>query len=140
MLYLWVKAAHVFAIIAWMAGLFYLPRLFIYHTQTTDSEGRTRFTTMEQKLYRLIMRPSMIASLVLGFWMLHLQPVWVKSGWFWVKFAVVIALLGYHHYCGAMIKRFADGNPQTERWFRVFNEVPAVALIVIVIMVIVKPF
>ncbi|MEM1435976.1 MAG: protoporphyrinogen oxidase HemJ [Pseudomonadota bacterium] len=141
MLYLWVKTAHIFAIVAWMAGLLYLPRLFVYHSATPEPEFRTRFTEYESLLYRRIMRPAMIATLVLGFWLLHLG--WAgfgSSSWIWIKLLAVALLLGYHHYCGALIRRFQNGNPHSERFFRIFNEGPAVMLILILIMVVVKPF
>ena len=144
MLYLWVKAAHILAIVAWMAGLLYLPRLFVYHAATEEPAFRAKINDWEGLLYRRIMRPAMVATLVLGFWLMHLGWAgWSASGvtgWLWLKLAAVAGLIGYHHYCGAMIRRFQDGNPHSERWFRVFNEVPTLALIVILIMVVLKPF
>ena len=159
MLYLWVKAAHILAIVAWMAGLLYLPRLFVYHAATSEPAFRAKINEWEGLLYRRIMRPAMVATLVLGFWLMYLGlPGWNQAGltgWLWVKLAAVAGLLGYHHYCGAMIRRFGSGeggdggqgedgrknaNPHSETWFRVFNEVPTLALIIILIMVVLKPF
>ncbi|MEM6707364.1 MAG: CopD family protein [Pseudomonadota bacterium] len=144
MLYLWLKAAHILAIVAWMAGLLYLPRLFVYHAATTETEFRARINTWEGLLYRRIMRPAMIATLILGFWLMYLGwRGWNAAGitgWLWVKITIALGLVGYHHYCGALIRRFADGNPHSERWFRFFNEVPTLGLIVILIMVVLKPF
>ena len=148
MLYLWVKAAHILAIVAWMAGLLYLPRLFVYHAATTEPAFRAKINDWEGLLYRRIMRPAMVATLILGFWLMYLGlPGWNQAGltgWLWVKLAAVVGLLGYHHYCGAMIRRFGSGNgetnPHSERWFRVFNEVPTLALVLILIMVVLKPF
>ena len=141
-LYLWLKAAHVFGVVCWFAGLFYLPRLFVYHSMTDDEAGRERFRTMEQKLYRIIMRPSMLIAVGFGLWILVLG--WEAFGtqvWLWLKLAGVVALLGYHHYCGRLVRAFATGpSPHSERFYRIFNEVPALLLLLIVVLVIVKPF
>jgi len=140
--YLWIKAFHIIGVVCWFAALFYLPRLFVYHSSATDTPSRERFKIMEAKLYRIIMRPSMIASLVFGLWMLALGWTgFATSGWLWVKLAAVALLLGYHHYCARLVKAFAeDRDPHSERFYRMFNEVPAVLLILIVILVVVKPF
>lgn len=140
--YLWLKAFHVVAVVTWFAGLFYLPRLFVYHAATSDAPGRERFKVMEAKLYRIIMRPSMIATLVFGIWILVLGwSAFSASGWLWLKLTGVVALLGYHHYCGRLIRVFAkDELPHGERFLRIFNEIPALLLIGIVILVVVKPF
>lgn len=140
--YLWIKAFHVIFVITWMAALFYLPRLFVYHSSASDEISLERFKVMEAKLYRIIMRPSMLLAVVLGLWMLFLAwDAFAASGWLWVKLVAVVALLGYHHYCGRLLRDFAaDGNHRSERFYRLFNEVPALLLIVIVIMVVVKPF
>jgi putative membrane protein len=140
--YLWIKAFHIIGVVCWFAALFYLPRLFVYHSTTTDQPGRERFKVMEGKLYRVIMRPSMIAAVVLGLWMLALAwDAFAASGWLWVKLAGVAALLGYHHYCARLVRAFAeDRNPHSERFYRMFNEVPALLLILVVILVVVKPF
>jgi protoporphyrinogen IX oxidase len=140
--YLWLKAFHIISVIAWFAGLFYLPRLFVYHAAAADEISRARFKVMESKLYRIIMRPSMIASVVFGIWILALGwSAFAPSAWLWIKLTGVLALLGYHHYCGRIIRALAvDQSPHSERFYRMFNEVPAVLLIVIVVLVVVKPF
>lgn len=140
-LYLWVKAFHIVSVVTWFAALFYLPRLFVYHSATTDTVGRERFKVMESKLYRVIMRPSMIVALVLGIAMLILNPALLGAAWLWLKLAGVVALIGYHHYCARLVRAFAaDEAPHSERFLRIFNEVPALLLISIVILVVVKPF
>jgi putative membrane protein len=140
--YLWLKAIHIVGVVCWFAGLFYLPRLFVYHTAATDTAGRERFKVMERKLYRVIMRPSMLISLVFGIWMLVLAwPAFAASGWLWLKLLGVVALLGYHHYCARLVSMLArDENPHSERFYRIFNEAPALLLILIVVLVVVKPF
>ena len=140
--YLWIKAFHVIFVITWMAAMFYLPRLFIYHSAATDRISIERFKVMEHKLYAIIMRPSMLLATVLGLWMVVLAwDAYSTSGWLWIKLAAALGLLGYHHYCARVLKAFAaDQKLHSERFYRIFNEVPALALIVIVIMVVVKPF
>ncbi len=140
--YLWLKAFHVIGVICWFAGLFYLPRLFVYHTMAHDKASNERFTMMEEKLYRVIMRPSMIIAIVFGLWIMVLAwDAFADSAWLWLKILGVVALLGYHHYCGRLIRAFAlEENPHSEKFYRLFNELPAVLLIAIVILVVVKPF
>ena len=140
--YLWIKAVHIIAVVCWFAALFYLPRLFVYHAGTDDAAGRERFKVMERKLYRVIMRPSMIATVVFGVWLLVLGwSAFAASGWLWLKLAGVLALLGYHHYCARLVRDFAaDQNRHSERFYRLFNEAPALLLIAIVVLVVVKPF
>ncbi|MEQ8484826.1 MAG: protoporphyrinogen oxidase HemJ [Pseudomonadales bacterium] len=140
--YLWIKAVHIIAVVCWFAALFYLPRLFVYHAGTEDAAGRERFKVMERKLYRVIMRPSMIATVVFGVWLLVLGwSAFAASGWLWLKLAGVLALLGYHHYCARLVRDFAaDQNRHSERFYRLFNEAPALLLIAIVVLVVVKPF
>ena len=141
MLYLWVKALHIIAIVCWFAGLFYLPRLFVYHAMAEDQPSRERFTVMERKLYRGIMNPSMIATLLLGGWLLYLNPGWLQMGWLHAKLTLVAVLVGYHHVCGVQLKRFARGeNARSHVFYRWFNEVPVLFLLAIVILVVVKPF
>ncbi len=139
---LWIKAFHIIAVICWFAALFYLPRLFVYHAQCEDSAGRERFKVMERKLYRGIATPSMIATVVFGLGLVHFQWDYLKvTYWFWIKLTLVIALIGYHHICGAHLKRFArDANQRSHVYFRVFNELPVLALLAIVILAVVKPF
>jgi putative membrane protein len=140
--YLWLKALHIIGVVCWFAALFYLPRLFVYHASTEDTPGRERFKLMEDKLYRIIMRPSMLITVVFGLWILALGwSAFSASGWLWLKLAGVVALLGYHHYCARLMRDFAtDQNRHSERFYRIFNEVPALLLVLIVILVVVKPF
>ena len=141
MLFLWIKALHIVSVVCWFAGLFYLPRLFVYHAQSQDSTSQERFVTMERKLYRGIMLPSMIATLVFGIWLMSLTPGFLSQGWMHAKLTLVILLIGYHHMCGAQLKRFARGeNTRSHVFYRWFNEVPVLILLAIVILVVVKPF
>ena len=139
--YPWTKALHVISVVTWMAGLFYLPRLFVYHATAEDEASRERFVVMERKLYRGIMGPSMVATLVFGVWMLYLNPGWLSQAWLHAKLTLVVLLIGYHHACGSLLKRFARGeNRRGHVFYRWFNEVPVLFLIAIVILVVVKPF
>lgn len=141
--YLWVKALHVISVIAWMAGLLYLPRLFVYHTQATvgSPESQT-FKVMERKLLRLIMNPAMIASWVFGLWLIVLLgSSAMTAGWLHGKLALVLLLSVAHGFMARWRKDFErDTNRHTERFFRTVNEVPTLLMIGIVILVIVKPF
>ena len=139
----WIKALHLISVIAWFAALFYLPRLFVYHAMTehSDAVGNERFKVMERKLLRGIMTPSMIASLVFGIWMVVDRPVYMSQGWMHAKLTLVLLLLGYHHWCGRIVKTFKnDLNNRSHTWYRWFNEAPVIALVTIVILVVVKPF
>ncbi len=142
MLYLWLKALHIVAIVCWFAGLFYLPRLFVYHAMSEDAISRERFQVMERKLYRGIMIPSMVATLAFGIGMIALNPALFSSGgWLHAKLALVVLLIGYHHMCGAQLKRFArDENTRSHVFYRWFNEFPVLLLLAIVILVVIKPF
>lgn len=139
---LWVKAFHLVAVVCWFAALFYLPRLFVYHKDATDAVSRDRFCIMERRLYRGIATPSMIATLALGIWLLSFNWDYYKSaGWLHAKLVFVLLLIGYHHACGIYVRQFAAGAvTRSGRYFRVFNELPVIALMVIAILVIVKPF
>lgn len=140
-LYLWIKAAHVVAVIAWMAGMLYLPRLFVYHSSAVrGSEQSETFKVMERRLYRLIINPAMIATWVLGLW-LAWKGFSFQGGWLHAKIAAVLALSAVHGYLGGAVRRFAeDRNEKPARHWRIVNEVPTVLMIVIVILVVVKPF
>ncbi|HBX56925.1 protoporphyrinogen oxidase HemJ [Pseudomonas sp. UBA2684] len=142
MLYLWLKALHIIAMVCWFAGLFYLPRLFVYHAMSTDEASHERFCVMERKLYRGIMLPSMLATVGLGIGLLSLNPSYYFSqGWMHAKLALVVLLIAYHHVCGAQLKRFARGeNQRGHVFYRWFNEAPVLLLIGVVILVIVRPF
>eukprot|EP01012_Entosiphon_sulcatum_P064531 TRINITY_DN93366_c0_g1_i1.p2 TRINITY_DN93366_c0_g1~~TRINITY_DN93366_c0_g1_i1.p2 ORF type:complete len:140 (-),score=24.44 TRINITY_DN93366_c0_g1_i1:86-505(-) len=139
---MWVKALHVISIIAWMAGLLYLPRLFVYHTQAAPgSETSETFKVMERRLLRAIMNPAMIAAYLFGIWMLVLEPAWLKQGWLHGKILFVLGLTAVHMLLARWRKEFAeDRNTHPQRFFRIVNEVPTVLMIGIVILVIVKPF
>lgn len=138
---LWLKAFHIIAVVCWFAGLFYLPRLYVYHTQAESHESRERFKVMERKLYRGITTPSMIAVLVLGGWMLALWPQYLQQHWMHAKLLLVVGLVIYHFFCGHYRKQFANEcNQHSERFYRIFNEVPVLFLVAIVILVVVKPF
>lgn len=139
---LWLKAFHIIAVICWFAGIFYLPRLFVYHALAEDQASRERFKIMERKLYRGIMNPAMVATLVFGFWMLALNwSYYVTQGWLHAKLVLVVLLIGYHHACLAFMKKFAaDANTKSHTFYRVFNEIPVLLLVTIVILVVVKPW
>ena len=141
-IYLWIKAVHLIAVIAWMAGMMYLPRLFVYHHQSEKGgEAERYFIAMERRLLKGIINPSMIAVWVLGIAMLVAVPQTLSSGWFHVKFTLVIAISGIHGFYASAQRKFAAGErPRTERFWRIMNEVPFVILIVVVFLVIVKPF
>lgn len=142
MLYLWLKALHVIALVCWFAGLFYLPRLFVYHAMAEDEPSRARFCVMERKLYRGIMMPSMIATLIFGLAIIKINPAFFSMGvWLHIKLLLVALLVAYHFVCGQMVKKFAQGtNTQGHIFYRWFNEVPVLFLLAIVILVVVKPF
>lgn len=137
--YLWIKAAHFIAVISWMAGLLYLPRLFVYHTRVVvGSEQDLLFRLMEVKLLRLIMNPAMIASWVLG--LLLIAVPGVGGAWFYVKLAAVVALTIFHMALGRWRRQFEQGrNSRSEKFYRMANEVPTLLMILIVVMVVVKP-
>lgn len=141
MLYLWIKAFHIISMTCWFAGLFYLPRLYVYHSMSSDNISIERFKVMERKLYRGIMMPSMILTLAFGLWLLHIQPFLLKQGWFHAKLALIVVLLGYHHACGRLLKVLVnDANTRSHTFYRFFNEFPVLILLGIVILVVVKPF
>ncbi len=141
--YLWVKALHIIAVIAWMAGMLYLPRLFVYHCETTPGSAESeRFKVMERKLLRLIINPAMIAVWVLGLTLsfLPITDAW-HQGWFHAKFALVIVMSGVHGLFSSWVKMFAkNANTRPARFYRLWNEVPTVLMIAIVILAVVKPF
>ena len=140
---LWIKALHVIAVIAWMAGSLYLPRLFVYHADAEPgSEKSETFKVMERRLLRGITTPAMIAAWVFGLWMvIGYGAVSFAEGWVWVKAALVLALSGYHGWMVRQVRVFAeDRNTRPARYFRFANEIPTAMMIVIVVMVIVRPF
>lgn len=139
--YDWIKAVHVIAIISWMAGLLYLPRLFIYHCDApAGSDQDKTFALMEARLLNIIMTPAMIVAWVLGLW-LAVQAGWLAAGWFHAKLAMALGLSAVHGYFAGAARRFAEGrNTVSPRHWRMINEIPTLLMIVIVILVIVKPF
>ena len=141
--YDWIKALHVISVIAWMAGMLYLPRLFVYHADAEPGSDKSEtFKVMERRLLRLIMNPAMVAAFVFGGLML-LAPGrhdW-SAGWLWVKFAMIAGLTVLHHLFGLWREDFlADRNTRPARFYRMINEAPTLAMIVLVIMVIARPF
>ncbi len=139
--YPWIKAAHVIAAISWMVGFLYLPRLFVYHVEAIPGSLQAQtFKVMERRLVKQIMNPAMIATWAFGLLMVFSDAVDL-AGWFWVKLALVIVLSGFHGACEKWRKDFlVDGNTRPRRFYRIVNEVPAVIMVGIVIMVITKPF
>ncbi|MCH8499814.1 MAG: protoporphyrinogen oxidase HemJ [Marinobacter sp.] len=139
---LWVKAFHIIAMVCWFAGLFYLPRLFVYHAASEDSVSRERFKVMERKLYRGITTPSMIATLVFGFWLITYNPAgYMAQGWLHAKLALVALLVIYHFYCGHLVRVFSrDANRRSHVFYRWFNELPVLVLLAVVILATVRPF
>lgn len=138
---LWIKAFHIIFVVTWFAGLFYLPRLFVYHAQCEDESGRERLKVMERKLYRGIMHPSAVLAVGLGLWLVYLNPAWLKAGWLHAKLFLVLLLLIYHFYCGRWLAAFRENrNRHSHIYYRWLNELPVVILIGAVVLVVVKPF
>jgi putative membrane protein len=140
-MYLWIKALHIIAVIAWMAGMLYLPRLFVYHAGvSTGSEQSETFKTMEQRLLRFIMTPAMIATWLLGI-ALVLQGQFLAATWFHIKLVLVLAMTVMHGLLSHWARDFAhDRNPRSPKFYRIANEIPTLLLIAIVILATVKPF
>lgn len=135
---LWVKAFHIIFVTSWFAGLFYLPRIYVNLAMEQDSQAYDRLILMATKLYRF-MQPLMLLALAFGLWL------WlgygIKGGWLHAKLALVVLLIGYHHYCGRLLKQFkAQQNRHSHVWYRWFNEAPVMILFAVVILVVVKPF
>ncbi len=141
-IYLWIKSAHLIFVIAWMAGMMYLPRLFVYqHQSQKGGEAERYFIQMQRRLLKGIINPSMVLVWVLGILMLVANPAILSAGWFHVKLTLVVAISAVHGFYAASRRKFEKGErPRSEKFWRLMNEVPFLALIVIVIMVIVKPF
>jgi putative membrane protein len=139
---LWLKALHVIAVISWMAGMLYLPRLFVYHTETEKgSTEEARFRMMELRLYRFIMTPAMLATWVFGIAMIAQNPGYMTQGWLHVKLLLVLILTGVHGYFGKLRRDFAeDRNTHGVRFYKVINEMPTLLMVGIVILAVVKPF
>jgi len=141
MIYLTLKALHIIAVIAWMAGLLYLPRLFVYHADSKPgSDTSETFKVMERKLLRAIMNPSMILVWLLGGWLAYSSSAWME-GWFHAKFLLVCILTVFHHCLGRWRSAFEqDRNENSVRFYRIANEIPAVLMVLIVLLVILRPF
>ena len=136
---LWLKSLHIIFMVTWFAGLFYLPRLFVYHAMSEDTVSKERFKVMERKLFYGIMTPGAVLTLVFGVWL------WLaynfSGGWLHAKLALVVILLIYHVWCGKLVSDFkADRNKYNHVFYRWFNEFPVLILIAVVILVVVKPF
>jgi len=141
--YMVFKALHLIAMVTWFAGIFYLPRLFVYHAMTDDAAGNERFKIMERKLYRGIMVPSQIATVVFGGAMLFYPQgqAWFAMGWLHVKLTLVVLLIAYQHWCGYIIKQFRDDkNVRSHKFFRIINELPVAALLGVIFLAVLKPF
>jgi putative membrane protein len=139
---LYIKAFHIIAMVAWFAGLFYLPRLFVYHADTKDVVSICRFKIMERRLYYGITWPAGLITTVLGLWLISFNPgYYLKAGWMHAKLGLVVLLWIYHLLCGSYVASFAKDKPTNSAlFFRVFNEFPTLLLIGVVILVVVKPF
>jgi putative membrane protein len=136
---LWIKAWHIIFMVTWFAGLFYLPRLFVYHAMSEDAISLERFKVMERKLFYGIMTPGAILTIVFGVWL------WlgygITGGWLMAKLLLVVGLVIYHLYCGVLLVEFKhDRNKHSHVYYRWFNEVPVIALIAIILLVELKPF
>ncbi|MCB1791851.1 MAG: protoporphyrinogen oxidase HemJ [Gammaproteobacteria bacterium] len=139
---MWLKAWHLIGMVTWFAGLFYLPRLFVYHAMSEDSVSIERFKVMERKLYYGITTPGGIFTLVFGLWMLH-DYAWAAFGshlWLQIKLVLIGVLIAYHLYCGRLLNAFKnDRNTHSHVWYRWFNELPVLLLIAIVLLAVLKP-
>ncbi|MFT7413424.1 MAG: putative membrane protein [Methylophagaceae bacterium] len=140
---LWVKAFHIIFVITWFAALFYLPRLFVYHAMCDDKAGNERFKIMERKLYHGIMTPSAVLTVLFGLWLISFYSFEQLATMYWLhaKLILVLVLLGYHGYCGRLLRQFSnDNNKHSHIFYRWFNELPVFILLAVVILVVVKPF
>ena len=138
---LWVKALHIISVIAWMAGMLYLPRLFVYHAEAgRGSEASETFKVMERRLLKAIVNPSMILVFLTGFTLVYLTGDW-RDGWWQAKFILVVGLAGLHGYFARCVRSFAeDRNERPARFYRFLNEAPTILMIFIVVLAVVKPF
>lgn len=142
MLWIWIKALHIIFVVSWFAGLFYLPRIFVNLAQETELVATERLLGMARRLYRF-MTIIAIPAVVFGFWLFLVYGIGKGpgNGWMHGKLALVVLLIGYHHACGSLLKKFERGvNKRSHIWYRWFNEVPVLLLAAIVILVVVKPF
>ena len=139
---LWIKAIHLMSMVTWFAGIFYLPRLFVYHAMAEDQPSIERFKVMERKLYRGITTPSMVVTLVFGFWLLGTNAeYYLQQGWLHAKLVLIAILVGYHFVCGRFVRLFRDDrNTRGHVFYRWFNELPVLLLVGIIILAVVRPF
>ena len=136
---LWIKSLHIIFMVTWFAGLFYLPRLFVYHAMAEDEAGKTRFKLMERKLFFGIMTPGAVLTIAFGLWLW--RGYGFSGGWLHAKITLVAVLVLYHFYCGKLLIDFKhDRNRHSHRYYRWLNELPVLILVAIVILVVVKPF
>ena len=136
---LWIKSLHIIFMVTWFAGLFYLPRLFVYHAMTEDEAGKTRFKLMERKLFFGIMTPGAVLTIAFGLWLW--RGYGFSGGWLHAKITLVAVLVLYHFYCGKLLIDFKhDRNRHSHHYYRWLNELPVLILIAVVILVVVKPF
>ena len=136
---LWVKSLHLVFMVTWFAGLFYLPRLFVYHAVTTDTPGIARFVLMERRLF-IIMSVGAVLALLFGTALISASPGYLEQGWLRAKLVLVALLVGYHFCCYRLMLALRTGvNPHSQRWYRWFNELPSLLLVAIVILAVVKP-
>lgn len=137
---LWLKAFHIVFVVTWFAGLFYLPRLFVYHAMSDDETTHSTLVTMQRKLLG-ITHVGGVLAVVFGLAMLIVVPAWLGDRWMHAKLALVAGLIAYHAWCALLVQRFARGeNTRSHVWYRWFNEIPAVLLIAIVLLAVLKPF
>jgi putative membrane protein len=138
----WVIAFHIISMVAWFSGLFYLPRLFVYHAMSEDQTSQDRFVVMERKLFRGIATPSAVATIGFGLWLVSFNPsYYMSSGWFHAKLTAVLLLVVYHFLCWRYLVDFRERrNTRNHTYYRYFNEIPVFLLMAIVILVVVKPF
>lgn len=135
---LWVKSLHIIFMVTWFAGLFYLPRLFVYHAMSDDLASVERFKLMERKLYYGIMTPGAVLTIIFGVWLW--QGFGISGSWLHAKLLLVAVLIAYHYYCGRLLSDFKqDRNRHSHIYYRWFNEIPVVILIAVVILTVVKP-
>lgn len=137
---LWIKAFHIVFVVSWYAGLLYLPRLFVHHVGVDHQAVHEKFVMMEHKLF-IIMTIAAIAASILGIWLLLILSAYMTMGWLHAKLGLYLLLVAYHAYCWKLKGQFARGeNTRSDRWYRLFNEIPALILVAVCILVVVKPF
>jgi len=138
---LWVKSLHIVFMVTWFAGLFYLPRLFVYHAMASDAPSIERFKVMERKLYYGIMTPGAVLTVLFGSWLWLGYGIGAGARWMLTKLVLVLLLIAYHFFCGMLLADFKhDRNSNSHVWLRWFNEAPVLVLLLVVVLVVVKPF